>query len=299
MHKCFLTIALILGLGGCTVHAAGERELREAADESAKAYDRAPDQRIAPLAENPSTDELVGYALLTNADLERKYWEWRSAIEQIPQDGTQPTNLVIFGGVPITHGSTAFDRTTVTLANDPMNDILWPSKPATAAKRALQNAKAAGERFQKAKYDLRSQVLDAYYDFALNAELIRLEQANSELLKAIASLGEARNRSGMGGQQDFLKARNEVDLSINDIERMRSQLIAQRAAINALINRDPDAAVATPTTLPSSGPVSHSDQQLLELAAVRNPELKALAQEIKAKHVGIKLARLQYFPDFS
>src|SRR5262245_40455723 len=132
-------------IAGCTSHPAGEKELRNSAMEAGRQYERTPEQRAAPpLAENPSAEELVRYALLTSPDLEQQYWEWRSAIEQIPQDGTQPTNLVVFAGVPITNGGTSFDRTTVTIANDPMNDILWPSKPTTAAQRAPDNAKAVG-----------------------------------------------------------------------------------------------------------------------------------------------------------
>src|SRR5207237_10164627 len=135
--------------------------------------------------------------------LEQQQSEGRAATAQIPQEGLQPTNLVLFAGVPIAHGSTAFDRTTVTVANDPMNDIVWPAKLSRAAQRALDEAKAAGVRFQKAKYDLRAKVLATWYEYALTAELIRLEEANAQLLNSIAVVTEARNRAGAGSQQDL------------------------------------------------------------------------------------------------
>ncbi len=293
-------IALLAGMEGCTFHPPGERAERLAATDAGKAFEKRIEQReVVPLPADASLDQMVRYALLANAELEQRYWEWRSAIEQIPQDGTQPTNLVLFAGVPITNGSTAFDRTTVTAANDPMNDILWPTKLSTAAQMALEKARAAGLRFQKARYDLRSKVLSAYYDYALTAQLIRLEHANASLLEMTATVSEARNRAGTGGQQDLLKARNETDLSRNDIAQMQSQLPSQRAALNALLSREAGAIVPVPITLPSRRDIASSDEQLLELAVKQNPELGALAYEIRGRKDGIKLAKLQYLPDFS
>jgi len=297
-HAKICTGAVLLAvLGGCTAHPPGETAERAAALDAGRAYaEPAP-----PLPESPTVDDLVGRALLANPDLERAYWEWRSAIEQIPQDGTQPTNLVLFAAVPITRGSTSFDRTTVTLANDPMADILWPGKPATAARRALEAARAAGLRFRKAQLQVRGKVLGAYDEYALTAELIRLEEENAQILRTTATIAEARNRAGAGGagQQDVLKARNELDLSLNELANLRSQLPGQRAALNALLDRLPSASLAAPTTLPATRPIQASDERLLSRAAEQNPELAALAREVAGRQEGLRLARLQYLPDFS
>ena len=292
--------SLFVALGGCTVHPQGEQEERRAALHAGKPFERPVSERSAPpLPENPTTDDLVRYALLTNADLEQRYWDWRSAIEQIPQDGTQPTNLAISAGTTLNNGKFSRDRTTLAAFNDPMADIVWPEKISVAAKRALENARASGLRFQKAKFDLRNKLLAAYYDYALSAELIRLEEANAELLQTTAMVVEARNRAGTAGQQDLLKARNELDMSRNDIENMKSQLPALRAALNALLSRDAGSPIPVPAQLPSIRPMGYSDDQLLALAAKQNPELAALAAEIKGRSEGIRLARLQYMPDFS
>jgi multidrug efflux system outer membrane protein len=296
----WIGLVLLASLAGCTVHPRGEREERSAALEAGKSLAvRIEERELPPLSENPTVEELVRYALLSNAELEQRYWEWRSAIEQIPQDGTQPTNLVLFAGVPITNGSTAFNRTTVTVANDPMADILWPDKPTTAARRALDMARAAGARFIKARYELRSKVIAAYYDLALTKELVGLEQRNSQLLQTTAGATESRNRAGTAGQQDVLKASNELDLSRNDIANMQSQLPSLQSALNALLNRPVDAPLGTPTLPPTTRPVTYTDAELVSLTAKQNPELTALAHEIEGRKEGIRLARLQYYPDFS
>src|SRR5436309_233624 len=108
-RRLFIVIALVLvALPGCTFHPAGEAEERRKADEAGKAFKK----ELPPLPGNASLQQILDYALLSNAELEQRYWEWRAAIEQIPQSGTQQTNAALSAGIPITKGSTAFDRTT-------------------------------------------------------------------------------------------------------------------------------------------------------------------------------------------
>ena len=298
LKKTVIALIPIL-LAGCTYHPPGEQSERQAAFRAGAPFTQPAEQRqIVPLPENPAPDDLVNYALSSNADLEQRFWEWKSAIEQIPIDGTQTTTLALSAGTTINKGQVNGRNTMLTLLNDPMTDLHWPGTIAASAQRSLENARAAGMRFRKAGYDLRSKVLAAYYDYALNAELIRLEQSNAELLAATATVVEARNRAGAGGQQDLLKARNELDLSRNDIAAMQAQLPVQLATLNALLSRAADAPIPVPARIPATTPVVESDDQLLSLAAQHNPELAALADEIRGRKEGIKLAKLQYVPDF-
>jgi cobalt-zinc-cadmium efflux system outer membrane protein len=295
-----VTLSALMAFTGCTVHPPGEGDERHAARIAGKPFEVRFEQRvIPPLPADPVQEDLVRIALLSNADLEKKYWEWRSAIEQIPQDGTQATNLVLSANLGFTRGSTGLDRTTLSAGNDPMADIILPPKLSAAARWALENARAAGLRYRKAQFEVRNKVLTAYYDYALTAELIRLEQANGQLLKTTSMVVEARNRAGAAGQQDLLKASNELDLSGNDIAAMQAQLPAQRAALNSLLGRESDAPIPVPVELPPTQPMASTDAELLARAAKQNPELSALAMEIAGKKEGIALAKLQYLPDFS
>lgn len=285
---------------GCTVHPHDEKAERQTALSAGKIYEKPIEKRpIPPLPINPTPDDLVRYALLTNADVEEKYWQWRVAIEQITIDGTQPTNLAITGATTIDRGNISADRTTLTAGNDPMADIVLPNKLSAAAKQALDNAKAAGLRFHKAQFELRRKVLDAYEDYAANAEIIRLDETNLQLLKTTVTVTDARNRGGFGGQQDILKARNEVDLAQNELASMKSQLPIEQATLNALLNRSPKSEIPVPSSLPRSRTLSMSDEQIFALAAKQNPELSALAMEINSQQEELKLARLQYLPDLS
>ncbi|MBV8782033.1 MAG: TolC family protein [Phycisphaerae bacterium] len=301
MNRLAILLTIVfLSCASCTVHPAGEQDERHRAAVEGQRYMMRPEDRSQPsLPANPSRDELVQYADLASPELEQRFWEWKAAIEQIPQDGTQPTNLVLYANVPLTHGSTAFNRTVLTAANDPMADIQWPSKPTTAARRALQEARVAGLRFQQAKRDLRQKVLGIYADYAATAQLLRLEKINAQLLATIASVAQAGVPSGKTAQPVAMNARNEVELSKNRIAELDAKMGQLRAALNAAIGREPEAVLSLPPSLPPLRRANFVSSTLLKLISERSIELASLDADEQARDDGLKLAKLQYVPDFS
>jgi len=294
-YDCFISLAAaaVIALAGCTVHPAGERAQRLLNQEAGKIYERPPE-----LPDAPTAEQLVAYALLSSADVEQRYWEWRSALEQVPQEGTQKTNVMITYTGMISNGTTAASMNTLGAGNDPMNNIVLPDKLRTAATVALQNARAAGLRFDKARFELRNKVLSAYYDYVLTAELARLETNNADLLNLIAQLTQSRAGAGAALQQDVLRADNELDMSNNELAIQNAKLPQQRAMINALLNRPADAPLNPPAALPDPREVPGDGADLLALAARNNPELEALAREAAAKAGAVRRANQEYWPDF-
>jgi outer membrane protein TolC len=297
---CVIVLLMIALLSGCTVHPAGERAQRSASLRAGKPFEKPPQRRsIPPLPENPAPDDLVRYALLSSAMLEQRYWEWRAAIEQIPQDGTPQTTLAINAATAITRGRSDLADTTLTAQNMPSMMIPWPGKLSAAARHALEEARAAGHRFEQEKFDLRKRVLDAWWDYALTAELIRLHRGDVQLLQTTITMLEARSSAGTADQSKLLEAQNQLALLQNQIANMESQLPAERAAINALLSRGARSPLPVPARLPATRPVRRTDGQLVELAAAQNPELAALASKIHGDRDIIRLAHLQYMPDFA
>jgi outer membrane protein TolC len=289
----FPLIASLALIAGCVIHPDGERDLRSMADRAGKTFTKP------QFPENATPQQLVEFAMNNSGELQQRYWEWRSAIEQIPQDGSQTATLNLTAGATITKGRSGLSSTMVGASNDPMTDIKLPAKLDAAARQALETARAAGQRFIKARFDLRAKVLGAYYDYALNAQLIDLERSNLELLQTMVFVTQSRNRAGAAGQQEVLKAIDEADLSRNDLDNMRSQLPAQLAALNALLGRPADAPLPPPRQFPASAAIQYSDDQLLDIAKRRNPELLAQADELLARQQAIRQAKLEYFPDFN
>jgi outer membrane protein TolC len=86
-------------------------------------------------------------------------------------------------------------------------------------------------------------------------------------------------------------------MSANEIELQRAKLPSQLATINALLNRDPAAAIAPPTAIPPIPAIAPTDDELLHRAAQQNRELQAQRHDIAAKHDAIARAKAEYLPD--
>ncbi|MGN6368281.1 MAG: TolC family protein [Phycisphaerae bacterium] len=294
-----LVIGVVLrAVGGCTVHPKGEKLERAKVEQAGRVYVRAVEERDIPvLGPGASVEEMVRYALLTNAGVEQKYCEWRSALEQVPQEGTQRTNLALSLSTMVQDGVTAWKTTNIGAGNDSMNNLVLPNKLMTAAEVALANARAAGKRFDEAKYELRAKVISAYDDYALTAELLRLEEENGKLLELTVKMVRLRIGTGVSMQQDLLRAENEASASENELGALRSKLSVQRAALNVLMNRDPETDIALPGKLPAAREISNDDAELLRAAAEGNPEIQALAAEVSGRRVGITMAKQAYQPE--
>jgi hypothetical protein len=85
----------------------------------------------------------------------------------------------------------------------------------------------------------------------------------------------------------------------NEIEADRAKLPQQLAALNALLNRAPEAPLDPPVTLPAPRDLPGDGADLLALTARNNPELQALAREAAGKADAIRRAKQEYWPDFS
>lgn len=287
-------------LSGCTIHPLGESAERQLAADQGVPFKQEFDKRTQlSLSPHPRIVETIDYAFLTNAELEARYWQWRAAIEEVPQAGTQAGNVALFGGTSINKGKFSLDRTTASLGNDPMADIVLPFKLSHAAKRALEKAKAAGNRFDDEKFALRAKVISAYYDYLLNKYIIKFEKRNHSFLETGVLVSEARNRAGNTGQDELLKLNNELSLSKNEIASLSAKDLSLRAQLNALLSRPPDAELDIDETFPKFQALTHSDPEILQMAQDRNYVLLALSHEIQGEKESNSLARLQQLPDFS
>jgi outer membrane protein TolC len=292
-----LAIATLAALlGGCALRPSGESQERDRAAKEGHPYEES-----APppsLGDRPGPDDYLHFAFVKNADLEARYWEWRSALEQIPQDSSWPNPAVSFSYMFSKENMKAWDRTTLGVFNDPMTNIPFPTKLATAGRAALENARATGRRFEEAKFLLQAKVLTIYYDLALLGESLRIQRETVVLLKQVVGQAETRVQAGTASQQDLLKAQTEFELAENDLKNLESRVPPLVARMNALLGRPAGEAVPLPAALPEPRPVPVGDADLIRLGSERSPELAALADEIAGRKEALSLARQAYIPDF-
>jgi outer membrane protein TolC len=294
------TAAAVL-FSGCVL-APKEAKHEEAAMQGAGQPYRKPFERRAlpELPTEPDWRDILHRAFLANGDLEAAYFEWAAALSRIQQAGAYPNTPISLGFEYTFSGENlkSWDRTTVTVAPDAMENLSFPTKVYQAAKVALDDARAAGERFRAAKFDLQRKVLDEYLEYALLAEKARIQRENAALLRLVFDTAHFRVEAG-APQQDVLRAEIAYRLAENELRTTESGLPQRRAVLNAMLARVPDAPLPPPTRVPAPRAVPEDNAVLLAMAVDRNPELVGLAHQVRGRRDALELARMQYIPDFN
>lgn len=288
-----------LCLGGCVLAPRAARVERERAVEAGRSYEIEAGARSLPeLPAEPGWQDILRRALVANGELEAAYFEWRAALARVDQAAAYPNTRVSLGFQYLfsTENLKSWDRSSFSLGFDPMQNLSFPTKVLAAGRVAFDEARAAGERLSAAKFDLQKRVLTAYWRLVLATERLRTQEAHWEALELLAAAAEARLGAG-AGQKRLFDAEVARRLAENDIESLRAEASQERAKLNALMGRVPDAPLPLPRSLPAGREIAANDSELLAAAAERNPELAALARMVDGRRDALDLARLQYIPD--
>ena len=298
-----LAAVLLLGsavvLTGCTVTPKGENALRRAAAVAGKPFEKPYAQRhLPPLPLNARSRQLVRYALLNSPEVQKAYWQWRAAIEQIPQAGTQATTLMLNAGTTLQNGQASLVNTILGAGNMTSGDIRWPSKLTTQARAALESARAAGWQYRAAIFAVRRAVLAAWYRYARTAAVLRLNERRRQLLATIAALSRSGISTGGRPASQWLAGRNAVDEIDAQIVDLQHQLPRDLADVNAVLGRPAAAPMNPPPAVPALPLSRFGPKQLWLLAAHRNPQLRGLARDVSANRFDIRRAQQRYIPNF-
>lgn len=296
-----VSLLALMSLSGCVLAPKEAGDERKRLGSEGVAYAAPLDGRsVNELPPEPTWQDVLRRAFLTNGELEAAYFEWAGAVHRIEQAGSYPNTPISLGFSYMFSGDRmkSFDRTTITAGPDPMESLAFPPKVYQAGKVALDNAHVAGQRFVAAKFKLQRDVLNAWYDYALMAERLRIAEGNLSLLRLINQTAAGRVRAG-GTQQDMLRTDVELRRAEDEVLGMQAHLPQMRAMLNAMVARAPHAELRPPATLPAGREIPADDATLLAVASERNPELTGLALRVRGREDALQLARLQYIPDLN
>jgi outer membrane protein TolC len=298
--RCLLALPAAILLAGCVLAPRGAKDEKSRVTAAGRPYDAPIEKRTLPeLPAQPSWRDVLHRAFLANGDLEASYFEWKAALARIDMNAAYPnTNLALgFEYMFSKEMMKSWDRTTLSAQPDPAMSLSFPTKVAKKGQIALAEARAAGHRFQSAKFTLQRQVLTTYLDLALMEEKIRIQRDNVSLLQLLSETAANRVQAG-GPQQDLLKAQIEHRLAENELASMESEAHAMRAMLNGMLARDPQATLKL-ASVPAPRPVAADDARLIAIATDLNPELAALARRLQGQRNALELARMAYIPDIN
>ncbi|GEM_PF-833625 len=292
-------IGSLFMLSACTISPKGEARLRAEAQKEGRDY-HAGAHRMAsrPLPDKPNATQLISYALRHSPAVEAAYWKFRAAIEVIPQAGTEMTTPMLSGNLALNNGAASGANSSIGIANMGSSDIRWPAKPAADAKIALENARDAQRRFREAQFDLRRQVLQAWYGLITARALLH----NAQLQLAVERTLEQNQRQHVefatGAATGYLSLQNALTRIGIKLAQLKQSMASRQINLNSLLNRSPRRSLRTPSSLAFTNRHIPPLNRLIQLALEHNPNLRALHFTRLSRQIAIDRARMQYIPNF-
>jgi len=243
-------------------------------------------------------NRLVQEALERNPDLASVRLTAEAAEHRVLPAGSLPDPMLTLGYMNLPVDDFALDKEPMTSRDIGLSQAFpFPGKLSLKEEVARLGAAQAGDRTEMLRNLVRFRVRRDFFLLLETREVIRLTEKNQAYLEQLLSVANARYAVGKTPQQDLFKVQVEISRMENLLLALRKKEIALLADLNTLRDRP----VGTPVDLPSSYPVPEvldSEEDLVGIATVSNPDLQREANAVRQKETALRLARKQILPDF-
>lgn len=150
----------------------------------------------------------------------------------------------------------------------------------SAAQRG--RAYASEQELVSTKWNVRHQVVTAYYNYYTRQKTLALLNAQKEILRDMSRIVEARRATGQAPQQDEMKVHVEQTMLENEILLAKQESDVALAQLNAAMNRDADANVTLPEGELKTPKTNGNIEDLKNTPLLETPEImkaKFLSEE--------------------
>ncbi|HLK09936.1 MAG TPA: TolC family protein [Candidatus Binatia bacterium] len=175
--------------------------------------------------------------------------------------------------------------------------VPFPGKRTLAGTVAEREADMAARDADGAALDVVTAVKRAYWGLWLAHATVALDTRDKELAARYAKIAEDKYAVGTVAQSDVLRAQVELVHMANRLITDRLAVDTARAELNALLSRPADDPLGAPEEPPP--PRLEATADALVVRALRErPEVKAQEAAVAREEAGVRLAGLDYLPDF-
>lgn len=176
--------------------------------------------------------------------------------------------------------------------------IPFPGKLSLRAKVAQKEADMAEKDYKETEKRIISEVKSRYYELFLSHKSIEVIEESTKLLSQLTQIAEVKYSVGEAAQQDVLRAQVELSNLSNQLLTLRQEKETAEAALNILLDKEPISPLGVPEEF-KLPPLKWTLEQLQARALETKPELKVFEHAIERNEAAYKLAKKDYFPDFT
>ncbi len=175
--------------------------------------------------------------------------------------------------------------------------VPFPGKRTLAGVVAEHDAEAMRQDIATVELDVIAAVKRAYYDLWLVHQTLEVYEREKALVQRFAHIAEQRYATSAVTQSDVLRAQVELTRLINRVTTERLAIDSARAELNALLSRGSEEPLGVPESPPAPR-LTETTDQWTALALKQRPEVAAQAAIIAREDSSVRLAHMNYLPDF-
>lgn len=237
-----------------------------------------------------SLADLVAEAIAQNPEIQASQSRWNAAKSVVPQVTSLPDPLVTMGY----RGDDIMNESRFGI----QQEFPFPGKLKLKGDVAMKRAQQTQEASHAIRLRVIAQLKEAYFTLHFVHESVEIVRKNLKILAEFEKTAEARYKVGKGIQQDVFRAQVELSRELERLTNLEQQEASAQADINRILNRPPD----TPLGIPEEPELTELHDTLEDLRAMAvkySPLLKLQRRGIEQSEAAVKLARRQFYPDFT
>jgi cobalt-zinc-cadmium efflux system outer membrane protein len=250
-------------------------------------------------AENLELQPLIDEALKKSPEVIASEARADAARFRIPQAKSLPDPMIMVGYQNEGFSRYSYGETLMSAWMFSASQMFpFPGKRGLKEEIASKDAENSGELHMSTRLKVTARVKELFYDLFLAYKDLDLVDEKMALFSQIENAALARYSSGKGFQQEVLMAQAEKYMLTEKEEMFRQKIQSAEAMLNATVGRDVNAPLGRPAET-AYRPYEESLDGLLRGAYERSPEIRAKAKIVAASEMRVRLARKEYYPDFT
>jgi outer membrane protein TolC len=152
------------------------------------------------------------------------------------------------------------------------------------------------QEVEAARLSIAADVAEAWYRLYLLGQLMRINEANRQLISPLVDVATGRVEVGETSPGDVVLGTLELSRTEEERLMLEQQLSSRTAALNRLLDRPADTPVSIPENI-DQGPADYTLDELREMAFEQQPEIIGLRLRTQATAWGVRVARLERIPE--
>ncbi len=251
--------------------------------------------QAAPAEQQLGAEQLVELALAANPQVHAARARWTAAEHSIRQSYAPADPIFGYANIDSpTNGITNAAAHSLSV----FDSFQFPGKAILQGEEAERAAQIARLQYQAMLRDTRAAVETAYFQLLLDRALAAVNGENIDNLTRVLKVTQVAYSASQVTQTDFISA--ELDLATARLQQRQLGVAISNdeTTLNQILNRSPGSPLNLDETI-SLDPLNVSVDNLIERAFEARQEILAAAAAEKNSETALRLARLEYLPDYT